>query len=455
MFPAQRLVMDTAMEIDPESNTLAYRTVVVTVHRQFGKTLGLTLPRMVARAQVWARQSMVYCAQERNLAREKFEEDFVERIRGSRSFREGRDFTVRLSNGSERIRWSNGSIIRISATESKSGHGRTLDDASIDEAWGHRTTDVDQGFRVPMITRGELARATRGEATPGPQFWIVSTQGDEHSHYLMEKCELGRTAVEAGEDRGIAYFEWSCHPDWDIRDRSLWWFYLPALGHTISEADVAAEQLAMSESDWRRAYGNQPQDRSEEQPPPIDVEVWAGLVDVEAVMGGRIVYGVEVAEDRSVAWIGAAGDRTTGGLMIEVVESLPVRSVPDRLVELMRHDGAEGVALDPGSPAGALLDELLGLGLTVHKLGPAAHARATGALRDRIPSGEIFHLAQSDLDDAVEVARLRPSGESQCWDRSVPGSLPVVCTTLALGALLGLGEVEERSVYEDRGFVEW
>ena len=94
---------------------------------------------------------------------------------------ERRDYTVRLSNGKERILWNqNGSIIRPSATTPTAGHGKTLDLAIIDEAFAHTDLRVDQSFGPPMLTR------------PEPQTWIVSTAGTWESVYFNAKRAAGR-----------------------------------------------------------------------------------------------------------------------------------------------------------------------------------------------------------------------------------------------------------------------
>jgi len=70
LIPWQSFVSDVAMEVDPASGLLAYRTVVVTVPRQSGKTkeeLSVATHRCVA----WPGQTVTYTAQTRVKAREK------------------------------------------------------------------------------------------------------------------------------------------------------------------------------------------------------------------------------------------------------------------------------------------------------------------------------------------------------------------------------------------------
>lgn len=458
LFPWQRHVADVALEIDKAAGRLAYRQVVVTVPRQSGKTTGLLFTVCVLRCLKFGRrQRVVYTAQDRNSAREKFSEEFVPLLREAPGLIEGRDFKIREANGSESITFpATGSTIKISATLTNSGHGRTLDMAGIDEAFEHRTTDVEQGFRVPMITRAE------------PQLWILSTAGDERSVYLERKRSTGRASVEQpGSAPGVAYFEWSADTEAfggqevDLWDRGIWWQVMPALGHSITEDAIATEIADMAPADARRAYLNVTQHRLLEEPGPVDVDVWGRLVDRGAQHEGRMVYGVDVTPDRSRAAVGVAGARVGGGYLVEVIESRPgTRWVPEFLAEVYGRNGGEGVAVDPGSAAGALIPDLEALGVPVLTMSARQHAQACGALVDRVPTGEVFHLGQPELDDAVADAKARPLGDAWLWDRRRPDSQihPLVAVTLAFGALLALPEIDQESsvsVYAERGFVEW
>lgn len=467
--PSQQVVMDTAMELDPDTNTLVYSTVIILIHRQWGKS-SLTLPRWVFRARRWRDQDMIYTAQRGKWATKKFKTDFVRKLRSSplvespvRATRivDGAHYRVLMGSGMEGIEFPNGSTITVSAPGEDSGHGTTLDEAVVDEAFVHETADVDSGFGVPMITRGRRARASRGALTPGPQLWIISAAGHERSTYLIQKRDAGRASVERDDDRGIAYFEWSCPPAWDITDRSLWWHYIPALGHLIDEEDVATELKNLDEDEWRRAYATQFHDRVHREESPINVEEWGRLVDKQARHEGRLVYGVDVAPSRDRATVGVAGARVGGGYLVEQIEArLGTRWVPEFLREVIARNGGAGVAVDPGSAAGALIPDLEAMGLEVIQMTARQHAQACGALVDRVPTGELFHLGQPALDDAVAGAKKRTLGDAWAWDRRQPDAdiTPLVAVTLAFGALLSLPPEEEDgslSVYSERGFVEW
>ena len=105
LMPWQRQVLDTALEINPDTGRLAYREVRLTVPRQQGKST-LLLAVMVHRCLgMGDGQRIVATAQTAKDARAKWEDDYLPRIQGSPL---AKLIHVRRANGSEAIRWANG-----------------------------------------------------------------------------------------------------------------------------------------------------------------------------------------------------------------------------------------------------------------------------------------------------------------------------------------------------------
>src|SRR5262245_60313361 len=124
LMPWQRHVADVALEVDPSTGRLAYRTVIVTVPRQSGKTtllLGVAAHRALGFGQ---QQNIVYSAQTGLDARKKFVDDWLPVLERSPL---ASAFTKRLTNGQEQLRWRNGSRHSIAATTDTAVHGQTID----------------------------------------------------------------------------------------------------------------------------------------------------------------------------------------------------------------------------------------------------------------------------------------------------------------------------------------
>lgn len=433
----QRLVADVALEVDPGTNRLAYRQIVLTLPRQNGKTW-LELAVMIHRCLAFGgKESVLYCAQDLNSARKKWMEDMVPALEGSRL---RKLFKVRRSNGSEAIEFHSGARLGISANTLTSGHGSTLDLVVLDEAFAQTDDRAETSFRPPMITR------------PQPQLWIVSTAGDDMSTYLRSKVELGRVQAGEGLTHGAAYFEWSAPHDADPSDEATWWAAMPALGKTITVDAVRADQLAMPPGAFARSCLNLWSTGAGE--PVIDPEKWAASADKESDVDSSIAIAIDVSPNRESAAIALAGTRLDGRAHVEVIDHRPgTRWVVDRVTDLVARWSPVAIALDPVGPAGSLLPRLLDAGIDVMQIGAREHAQACGALYDLVMAGDLRHMDQPQLNSAVAGARKRPLGDAFAFSRKGSGVdiSPLVAATLAVHAR-GTAK-ESESVYETRGFL--
>jgi hypothetical protein len=411
--------MDTALEVMPDGRP-AYREVRVTVPRQNGKTGGLLLPVMVHRALggVDGRpQRILYTAQDRNHAREKWSEQ-VDLLDHSPL---RRLYSVRRSNGSEAIRWRTGSVHGVSASGESSGHGFTLDLGVIDEAFAQTDDRLIQAFRPAMVTR------------PWAQMWVVSTAGTDESTFLRERVEDGRARVEAGEREGVAYFEWSAPDDADIDDPETWWAAMPALGILIDEATIRADLGTMDAGEFARAYLNR---WNPGGAPVFALADWVACRDPGSAATGAPAFGLDVAPDRSHSSISVAGARPDGRVHLELVERRPgTEWIVERIAELLQRHNPTALALDPSGPAGSLVTGLTQMARVPPLLLVTArqYAMACGALYDDVSTRRIAHRGQPALDDAVVAARRRTVADAWAWARPEHGTdpSPLIAATLA------------------------
>ena len=236
LMPWQREVLEVGTEL--EDSRLVYRQVTVVVPRQSGKT-SLAFAVMVAYALARPRTSIVFAAQTRLDARQRMLDDWVPAIRAS-------PFATLVTPcrgfGSEALMFTNGSRIGLTSTTRVGTHGQTLDLAVADEAWAQTDDRLEAAIRPTMITR------------PDPQWWLISTAGDETSAWLRPKVEAGRLAAQMGATTAAAYFEWSAPDGADPGDPATWRAAMPALGHTVDEAAVAADLELMPRAEFCRAY---------------------------------------------------------------------------------------------------------------------------------------------------------------------------------------------------------
>jgi hypothetical protein len=419
LMPWQRHVADVALEVDPDSGLLVYREIALTVPRQSGKTL-LLLCLMVHRALGFGqRQRILYTAQTRNDARRKWEDEHVQVLEHSRL---RPMFSVRKSNGSEAIRWKNGSMHGITSSTEKAGHGETLDLGVIDEAFAQEDARLEQALKPTMITR------------PQPQLYVVSTAGSDRSAYLRGKVEIGRRRAELGLAESVAYFEWSAPDKADPADPAVWRACMPALGHTVREEAIAADFTSMDLREFRRAYLNQWAEEVPQEWLVIPQPLWDGLVDAGSAADDPVAFAADITPDRSFGSIATAGRRPDGRMHVEVVDHRPGTGwMAERIVELNGRWNPCAVVVDAAGPAGSLLAELEAAGVEVVKPTSREAAQAAGQLYDLVIEGKLAHHGQPALNAALGGAQRRPLGDAWAWDRrsrSVDIS-PLVAATLA------------------------
>src|ERR1044072_2035493 len=318
-MPWQKYVSDVALETDPDTGLFAHREVGLSVSRQQGKT-ELTLAAQVHRALAWPRQNIVYAAQTRGMARQRWEDEFWEKISGTDLAKRAR---IRKSNGNEAILWpSTRSKMGITANTEKAGHGPALDLGFIDEGFAPEDDRLEQAFSPAMLTR------------PMAQLGWASAGGTTKSVWLNKKRKVGRELIEGlfaaiAEDLGAvrpatAYFEWYAPEDMPRDDPATWRATLPALGYTVTEAVIRAEleKMADDPSAFDRAYLN----RTRKPTPPSDPNdpktAWPGLVDASKA-NTDVGFAIDVPQDRKRAAIAAACRLPGGKVHLEVVAYRP------------------------------------------------------------------------------------------------------------------------------------
>jgi len=422
-MPWQRHVVDIAYEVNPDTGRLVYREVRLTVPRQSGKTT-LMLAVMTHRCLLMGdRQRVFYTAQTGKDARLKWEDEHVPVLERSPF---GSLISVRRTNGSEAIRWQNGSLWSLLATTESAGHGAQADTGVLDEAFAYVDDRLEQAMKPAMVTR------------PQPQLWIVSTAGTEDSLYLNEKIDDGRMRAAAGQTSSVAYFEWSAPEDADPGSEETWFGCMPALGLTVPVDAIRSDFESMREPEFRRAYLNQRQDRAAAAPwQVISEDSWRECADPRSQIADRPTVALDVTPSRAMSSIAAAGRRDDGRPHVEIIGNRPGTSwVLDWFAAEDRVARYRSVVIDPVSGANSLVPELRAMGLKIVEVGARQVVAGCGNFYDMATTGRLRHLDQVPLNAAVAGAKKRNLGDAWAWhrrDTSVDVS-PLVAATLALQA---------------------
>lgn len=403
LMPHQQLIADVAGELLP-NGLPAFREIVVTIMRQQGKTtllLAHAVERCTLRGKV---QKVAYTAQTGSDARKKLLDDQLPILDASPF---AGQFRPSRANDNVAVVWRNGSRIDVIASSPASGHGKVVDLAQLDEAFDDTDDRREQALLPAQITR------------PDAQLMIVSAMGTDSSVYLNRKVEVGRAAALEGRTSGIAYFEYAIPVDEDIDDPQVWWRYIPALGRTIREADLSHARLTMTDSEFRRAFGNQRTRAAERVIPEV---TWRLVQTTEFSPGNPLMFGVEVSPDRDWAAITSCG-QGGGRPVVELVDYRPGTGwVSARLAQLTAHHGGRA-ALDIRGPAGALITDLHVAGVAVDELSPADTTQAAGQFYDLVADGGVWVRSDERFETALSAAAKQPVGDAWRFGRKVGGDV--------------------------------
>lgn len=328
---------------------------------------------------------------------------------------------IRRTNGQEAIVLRNGGSCEFIARSRGSGRGFTVDDLVLDEA--QELADDELAALLPTISA-----APSGD----PQVFMAGTPplGDIKGEAFARE----RSVAQAGGDGRLAWFEWSNPADADTNDPTVVANANPALGIRLGWGTVEDERSVMGESQFARercgiweALGSAS---------VIDPDLWRSLGDPDSKPGSHVAFAVDVPVGGREASIARAGERPDGNVHLEVDSRPGTGWAVERLALVARRRNAV-VALDGGSRAAALIEPLRKAGIEPVVYGTRDVVTACSGFMDRIDEGGLRHMAQLELNLAVDVARRRKVGDAWAWhrrDTSVSIS-PLVAATLAVHAL--------------------
>lgn len=417
LFVWQQEAADIAGEYDPVTGRPRFRTVGISVARQNGKTT-LVLVR-VGRALLPSRQTVVYTAQDRSLARVKWMEH-VELLMDTPF--ERRVERVDRQQNREMMVMKNGSIyMPVTPTTKKAGRSLSIDLAIIDEAYSHDSMGVVRALNPTLITR------------PLAQLWIVSNAGDEHSAMWWHYTELGRRMVDV-PDASLCWIEYAPPGDpttVDVHDESNWWVANPSMGQP-GGVDEIALRAAATENDvgtFRREHLNLWADRA--LLAGLSEVEWAGCFRPELIPGETVAFGLDFDMERTVGALVSAGSVTDAdGARITPLEVLEVSTDFDVLVRraAANANAYNGlVVVQGGSPAASeipTLERLTTYGRKgkhrVKVLSQPEMARAVGSFYDAVSARRLSHRNDPALNDDIRQVSRRAVGDVFVWERHGP-----------------------------------
>jgi hypothetical protein len=399
LLPWQEELAIRALAVDG-NGAYVYRTVVVLVGRQSGKT---TFCKVLALWKMLEDDAklVVGAAQSLDISREAWmgavdlalENGFVEDARG----------TVRRANGEQCLTLPGGARYRITATTAGAGRGLSVDLLVMDEARMQRDWSAWSALSKTTIAR------------PNSQVWVISNAGDDQSVVLNTL----REKALSGDDPRLGLFEWSADPALPLEDRTSWAQGCPGVGHTVPwdalEAAFGTDPPAVFRTEIRC-------ERVASLDGAVDMAAWRSCMDTSVTLDGlrdRIALCVDVSTDGSHVTLMAAAVDDAGFVRVEPVDAW---STPyDASLALpgwLERIKPRVFGWFPGGPAGALGQDLRG-GEEIKGIGVAeacmSFAEQVQALRVRHGGDPLLdaHVAAAEkyrVGDAWRFARPRLGG---------------------------------------------
>ena len=344
---------------------------------------------------------------------------------------------IRVANGEQEIRFSNGSIIMFGARSQ--GFGRGMDAIDIEV--------FDEAQILSIKALEDMVPATnQARHRHGALIFFIGTppRPDDDGEAFTAK----RAKALSGTATDMVYVEFSAERGASIDDRTQWPVMNPSYPHrTPLDSMLRMRENLPDEGSWRReAMGIW--DERDSTPPVIAPGDWAATAVADPPgPDGIKSFGVKFSADGSrVAVVGAMKPRDGGPVHVELVGAhtgsmaAGTASLTAWLGERWRQTAT--IVVDGPSHAGAFVTMLREAGvpekvITVPTWPQVATANAM--LLESIVRREVTHLdseGQSVLDDSVSASTKKLHGDKGAWSwlaMTEPGDeIPIAAASIAL-----------------------
>ena len=395
--------MAGASEIDPETGTLFYDTVVVSVQRQFGKTT-MDAVDSIRNCMMGPNRRAWYTAQDGTHAREKFREmeDVLEQspIGGVGT---GLASKYLRGNGSELIRFVNNSEWRPHAPGPENLHSKQSDKNTIDEAWAfteRQGRDLMQAIAPTTTTRRKLTGHQ-------PQLWIMSTEGTIESTWynpILDELRAGGSSRTFFADFGIPE---DMDPD-DLAGVAKWH---PGYRHLFDMRALEGfrSKFGSDTNGFARAYGNRRTGSSERV---IPANLWNAGRTLELIPDNSpICVGAAVGVDGVDAAITISGYHPELGKITEVIQGGHREGSAWALLRLKELEANAGqevwIAIDDRGPSAALRASAERAGLPLLPINTNFVVAACQSVITGLETGEWHFRTHDALESASDLAARR------------------------------------------------
>lgn len=328
---------------------------------------------------------------------------------------------IRNSAAEMSITLNDGSKLRYQTRSKDGGRGLTGDVVILDEAYD-LTSDEIAAMMPTMAARSENG---------SPQIIYSSSAGMLSSEVWASIRDRG---IAGGEER-LLYLEWSAPDEAESDDMDALYQSNPSLGYLISEEYVRESELrALPDEQFRRERLGIWARIGDES--GLQGRKWKRQLDAVSQPGDCVFFGLDVAPSRDSAAITVVSERGDGRIHVELVEHrVGTDWVVERARELQDQWVPGAFVVDAGSAAGSLVGAMRRARVKVTQISGREYYQACGLMYDAFQRGDLAHIGQEPLDEAVGNVKIKPKGDSLfTWARIDPSVTigPWVAATLAV-----------------------
>lgn len=439
----QCLAIDALLSYGPGGRWVALESAILE-GRQNGKTMRVLVPVTLFDLFLLPPDRIVWTAQVFRTARDAFDA-FCVCIETAPELSK-RVKKISYGHGEEFIHLHSGAKLDFLARNKLGGRGL-----------GGKRVVMDEALFIAASSMGALMPVL--SARPDPQINYGSSAALESSDHLHRLKKRGR----AGCDPSLIWLEWCAPGSWAsppcelgrrcphaagspgcaLDDESLWQRANHTVGDRITYDYVRAERRTLPPREFGRerlGWHEEPVALGD----LIDMAVWSRWVDEDDSLTGMVSLSLDVAPDRSSAAVGMTGRRPDGLLGWHILEHRPgMHWLLTAAVEIDAAYANVGWCVDPSSPAGSLIPDMVKADLVVHEITGRELAQACTSMLESATDGRGRHQGQSSLDGAWRDACTAPLGDSVRFDRKKSGDItPLMVVTLSDHGFRVHGEVE-------------
>lgn len=308
---------------------------------------------------------------------------------------------VYTGSGDEEVRFTNGSRILFGARERGFGRGIAGVDCLLsDEAQilsGRAMQDM-----LATLNTSRLGLHCYVGTPPKP--------GDNSENFTRMRQE-----AMSGESTDMVWIEFGADDDCDIDDVDQWAKANPSVPFRTPLVSIRRLRRRLDDGGFKReALGLWDNDDVS----VFDLARWADLIESKASMPESVALVIDVAPDRRYTTIGVAGETDDEKTLVMVLPMRGTQAVLPRLQKLLNERDIIDIAITSGA-ARALEPDLVKAGIEYTKMATTDMAAAYAALQEAIKGGTVRHVGQTELDNAMTMARTRYwlTGEAEVFDR--------------------------------------